>query len=610
MSDTTFVDFSQATPIVAVWLNDVNVTVYRALGAGGVAPTTAAQVVTNLGVPTLTQLAAPATGAGFLGWIRNAVGAVATTLLAWLGWQPTNVMEFMSDAQRADVLAGTLTLDVSAAIQAALNSGAVAVTGPPAAYKCSSGITIPAGVAFFANGFMPSNPPFGAKLVFDLAVPTCVTMGGASANNKACSFKGFNVLRAAGTPPAGSIGVLNKFTYGSIVEDINSVGHAVPFYLLNDQASLGIDCQINRLSTGAATDSHIVIDSWPEAKFNQCRFGMNGAGDQNCGSFVRIQGGSTSNPADGPNTVVFGNCQFNQGANLAATWLNFANKLPASISDSTLFQFDNCYIETSSIGISSDATWTNIQRLQMSNVTFNMTAGIPFASLHPASAINNWELSNCIINGAFAVAPASQINFLNVSNTQFLGAVSVTGVSNSVVSFADNNYAAGLTIAGNFSLGVFKGGSLSGGALTNTATGGVLVDLAPSNLLTTWIPNLTFGGSSTGITYSVQQATYQTIANMVFIQLYISLTSKGSAAGAAQISNLPVPEKASYVVDSGGGAVPNASNLAGLTGSPVLNVGNGVINFYQGNATGQTAITDANFTNTSLIRGTLFYVKA
>jgi hypothetical protein len=52
MTDTTFVDNS--TPlIVAGWLNDINVAVYRALGStglpGGAAPTTAAQVLANLG---------------------------------------------------------------------------------------------------------------------------------------------------------------------------------------------------------------------------------------------------------------------------------------------------------------------------------------------------------------------------------------------------------------------------------------------------------------------------------------------------------------------------------------------------------------------------------
>jgi trimeric autotransporter adhesin len=48
MTDTTFV--SKQTHITAAWLNDVNITVYRALGAAGVSPTTPAKVLTNLGL--------------------------------------------------------------------------------------------------------------------------------------------------------------------------------------------------------------------------------------------------------------------------------------------------------------------------------------------------------------------------------------------------------------------------------------------------------------------------------------------------------------------------------------------------------------------------------
>ena len=62
MSDTTFVNYS-APAVDASWLNDLNVLAYRALGVGGVVPTTAAGVVANLGlpaaadVPSLTNLA-------------------------------------------------------------------------------------------------------------------------------------------------------------------------------------------------------------------------------------------------------------------------------------------------------------------------------------------------------------------------------------------------------------------------------------------------------------------------------------------------------------------------------------------------------------------------
>lgn len=62
-------------------------------------------------------------GAGLVGWIRNAVGAVAATQADWLGWRSVSPLEFMTTAQRADVTSGTLILDHTAAVQAAINTG-------------------------------------------------------------------------------------------------------------------------------------------------------------------------------------------------------------------------------------------------------------------------------------------------------------------------------------------------------------------------------------------------------------------------------------------------------------------------------------------------------
>ena len=57
----------------------------------------------------------------------------------------------------------------------------------------------------------------------------------------------------------------------------------------------------------------------------------------------------------------------------------------------------------------------------------------------------------------------------------------------------------------------------------------------------TWTPTITFGGSSTGITYaaSSQIGTYTKIGNLVTIRAYIGLSNKGSSTGAARIADLP-----------------------------------------------------------------------
>lgn len=58
-------------------------------------------------------------GASLVGWMRNVVNSVGVTLSRWLGWQPVSVLDFMTEAQRTDVLANTALIDVTDALQAA-----------------------------------------------------------------------------------------------------------------------------------------------------------------------------------------------------------------------------------------------------------------------------------------------------------------------------------------------------------------------------------------------------------------------------------------------------------------------------------------------------------
>lgn len=55
----------------------------------------------------------------------------------------------------------------------------------------------------------------------------------------------------------------------------------------------------------------------------------------------------------------------------------------------------------------------------------------------------------------------------------------------------------------------------------------------------TFTPALTFGGGSTGITYSTQSGRYTKIGNRVFYHLRITLTAKGSSTGSMLVTSLP-----------------------------------------------------------------------
>jgi len=500
------------------------------------------------------------------------------------------------------------TTDMYSAISSALASTNVIYLSSTT-YRLSAGVTVRSGSTLKSDSFAPSNPPSGAILLFDLSVPTCVTLGGTSANNGSATIKGMTVTRAAGTIPAGSIGVLNQNTYGAIIEDVPSTRHAIGIKHKGDQNTQGIATMVNRFYTGAITDTHELIDSFPEIRHNQCRYGMDGPGDVNCNGFVGIQGGSTTNAANGPNTISYVNSQFNQGQNTVANWLIFANKLPGSISDTEYFVFDTCYIETVANGIYSDATWTQLNALQISNTKFNMPTNIPFLSLDPATTPNDWTIDGFLCGGTFVLAPLTQMNFVNVANAIFNGAVSVTGVGNSSVAFTGNTYKNGLTVAGSYGnagSGTFKGGGITSGVLTYTGTGGSF-DIYPYNGTATWTPGLTIGGSSTGITYSSNAGTYSLVNKRVTATFRFILTSKGGLTGSiVQLTNLPFTASTNT---GNAGVIPYALNVSGLTGPLTVqaSASSTVANIYEYGATGITNIAGTNLADNTTLYGSVEY---
>lgn len=78
--------------------------------------------------------------------------------------------------------------------------------------------------------------------------------------------------------------------------------------------------------------------------------------------------------------------------------------------------------------------------------------------------------------------------------------------------------------------------------LMTDGSGSISFETVPFPYVTgTFIPTLSFGGSSTGITYSKQYGRFTRIGDLVFFNLDITLTSKGSATGNAVIDMPGVP---------------------------------------------------------------------
>lgn len=547
-------------------------------------------------------------GSSYIGYSRNSTLETVQQALDVLYYGIANVQspQFTGGA----TIDNNVT-DAYPAISAALASGAKIVFLPPptTAYYLSAGITVPADVTLYGMGFAMDSTiasPKGTTLIFNLTVANCITLVGSYAS---CKIQGFNILRQAGTPPALSNGIYNLNTYGAKIQEVFALSHAIG--LTNKGGTtVGIAMFADTFCTGAIYDSHIVIDSWPEQRFINCRFGSNGTADQNCNSFIRVQGGNASNASGGPNTLVMTSCQFNQGNGTAVTnWLAFQNKLGGSISDTTDWQFSNCYVETCSNGIYVDSSWSSVARLYIDNMNFNSVS--PF--INPATTswdVNNWQISNSKMAGGFAyTSTTNHLNGLIIDNIEIGGAVSLNGAGSLISSIACTNVRcdAGLTLTGSFTTDSKFGGNLNGGSLTFTATG-LNLDVSPYNSgEIQWTPTLTIGGSSTGVTGSFS-GEYSVTGRVCSGNYRILLSSIGGLTGALNITGFPYAASGVTPFDASGGYVTYAQNFVGLTGQLTGRMNSTttmLIN--QSGATGTSGVTNASMVNNTVIYGTFSF---
>lgn len=121
-----------------------------------------------------------------------------------------------------------------------------------------------------------------------------------------------------------------------------------------------------------------------------------------------------------------------------------------------------------------------------------------------------------------------------------------------------------------------------------------------------WVPILSFGGASTGITYSTQNGTYFMVGKLIVVSFSIVLTSKGSANGAALISGLP----ATCGAVPGTVAISSHANFAtnNVFESQVTN-GATAIALGKGDAAASAALVDTDFDNNTAISGTAIYIS-
>ena len=133
----------------------------------------------------------------------------------------------------------------------------------------------------------------------------------------------------------------------------------------------------------------------------------------------------------------------------------------------------------------------------------------------------------------------------------------------------------------------------------------------------TWTPGITFGGSSTGITYGVVDGSYTKIGRFVTCYGLLVLTNNGSATGGANLTGLPftVGNNLPNTGLEGGGLFTYQSNVGGTMYGPMTIMpaesGTTAAIYRAGDTAGTMAgADDTNITNTFDCRFTFTYQTA
>ena len=117
----------------------------------------------------------------------------------------------------------------------------------------------------------------------------------------------------------------------------------------------------------------------------------------------------------------------------------------------------------------------------------------------------------------------------------------------------------------------------------------------------TFTPYLTFGGATTGITYTLQFGYYQLVGKRCDFSLRITLSSKGTATGIAVVNGLPFTSFSSSSTMSALAIAISSITYTGFPQALVVTSATSISLQYANEAGTTTNMTDTNFSNGSIL---------
>ena len=124
----------------------------------------------------------------------------------------------------------------------------------------------------------------------------------------------------------------------------------------------------------------------------------------------------------------------------------------------------------------------------------------------------------------------------------------------------------------------------------------------------TWTPGFAFGGGTTGITYTLFAGYYTKIGRLVVCGMNLALSAKGTSTGAATITGLPfTPGQNVNLYSNAVRWSSMTSSLLSCIAQPTNSATTATLYGQAAGATSSTALTDADFADTTSIIGSFAF---
>ena len=486
--------------------------------------------------------------------------------------------------------------------------------------QCRSSITIlvPDNANLYGASYV-SVPNAGSVILCALSVSPCVQAG--AGDNGSVNVHGFQIARVSGTVPVVAVGLQINASNDVLVRDVFLYHHAQPISILNTGGVLGIYAYLDHVGTCGTTDADVVVSGVPGVYLYNSLLGCAGAFDVAHAAFVRITGNWDATKG----TVHLLNNHYNLGLNTvtcAVTFEGFTGTTNAILDVS----LRGGHIETDQNFLCTDSTVTGLTTVSIADIwiaggwggTNHIFADLSnslAAGLNPATTLNSFSISNAEFTGFtdLTLAPTVQFNDVKLNgNSFFNNTIALTGAGSSTLQLLNNSYGGNIVLSGSYGTARVSGNAQAGTFINNTTAGSIEADIpgVGQKSFTNCSSNfgLTVGGSSAGITYTVNTPVcqWQLVGNVVTVAYYASITSIGGLTGALAFSGLPYTASSSNV---GTNSCFLASGWTGVGGGCTANAAAAgkIINLYQASSGGNVTLTNSNISPPAVIYGTLTY---